>query len=44
MSDFVIRLDDETGVPVLYEWKFTYTAETGQKTVVLVEVDARCWK
>ena len=38
MSDFVIRLDDETGQPRTYEWTLTYEDESGQKTVVLVEV------
>lgn len=38
MSDFVIRLDDETGQPRTYEWAFTYEQEGGQKCVVLVEV------
>lgn len=38
MSDFVIRLDDETGRPKVYEWKFTYEEPSGQKVVVLVEV------
>ena len=39
MSDFVIRLDDESGRPTVYEWAFTYE-NNGQKTVVLVEVGA----
>lgn len=38
MTDFVIRLDDGTGEPRTYEWSLTYEAESGQKTVVLVEV------
>lgn len=38
MSDFVIRLDDETGQPRTYEWAFTYEQDGGQKVVVLVEV------
>jgi hypothetical protein len=38
MTDFVIRLDDETGQPRTYEWRLTYEAENGQKVVVLVEV------
>ena len=38
MSDFVIRLDDETGRPKTYAWRLSYTSPSGQKVVVLVEV------
>lgn len=37
MSDYIIRICEEGSV-VTYEWAITYEAETGQKTVVLVEV------